>query len=125
MLAVVADMRDAQIMRLRGVAVIYSIELGAAIIRRTGTLIALRGIVGSGGRNDGHPRLRQRLFQGLERRIDIMRPAIGRAVADRGVVVASPLHIGDRGVVVRRKAELLIKRVWTGHDFGTPAFPPD
>jgi hypothetical protein len=102
-------MRDAQIVRLRGVAVIDLVEFGAAIIGRTGALIALRRIVGGGGGDDGDARLRQRLLQRLERRIDMMRPAIGRGVADRGVVVAGPLHIGDRGIMVGRKAQLIVE----------------
>ena len=91
-------MRDPQIVLLGGVAVIDLIEFGAAVIRSARALIALgRVILGSGG-HDGHARLRQRLFQRLERRIDIMRPAVGRGVADRGVIVAGPLHIGDRRI---------------------------
>ena len=117
-LAVVADMRDAQIVLLRRVAVIDLVEFGAAIIRRARTLIALGRIIGRGRGDDGHARLRQRLFQRLERRVDIMRPAIGRGVADRGVVVAGPLHVGDRGIVVGRKAELVVERA--GHGCVSP-----
>jgi hypothetical protein len=113
-------MRDAQIMRLRGVAVIDLVELGAAIVRRTRALVALGGIIGGGGGDDSDARLRQRLLQRLERRIDMMGPAIGRGVADRGVVVAGPLHVGDRGIVVRRKAKLIIERA--RHGFVLPRF---
>src|SRR5207245_6317334 len=83
MLAVVADMRDPQIVLLGGVAVIDLIELGAAVVGRPGPLIALAGIILRGCRDDGDARLRERLLQRLERRVDIMRPAIGRGVADR------------------------------------------
>ena len=43
-LAVVADMRDPQIVLLGGVAVIDLVELGTAVVGRSGTLIALGGI---------------------------------------------------------------------------------
>src|SRR6185436_5924247 len=33
----------------------------------------------------------------------------GRGVADRRIIIAGPLHIGDRGIVVGRKAELVVK----------------
>ena len=108
-LAVVADMRDPQIVLLGGVAVIDLVELGAAVVGRSGALIALGGIILRGCGDDGHARLRERLLQRLERRVDIMRPAIGRGVADRGVIIAGPLHIGDRGIVVGRKAELVVE----------------
>src|SRR5450631_4859471 len=101
-------------MRLRGVAVINPVELGAAIVRRPGTLVALVGIIGGGCRDDGRARLRQRLFQRLKRRLDIMRPAIRRGVTDRGVVVAGPLHIGNRRIVIGRKPKLVIERAWHG-----------
>ena len=114
-LAVIADMRDAQIMLLRGVAVINLVEFCAAIVGRARTLIALLRIVGRGGGDDRHARLRQRLFQRLERRVDIVRPAIGRGVADRGIVVAGPLHIGDGGIIVGRKAGLVVERAWHGY----------
>src|SRR5205085_11098306 len=114
-LAIIADMRDAQIMWLRGVAVINLVEFCAAIIGSARTLIALLRIVRRGGGDDRHARLRQRLFQRLERRSDIMRPAIGRRVADRGIVVAGPLHIGDRGIIVGRKAGLVVERAWHGY----------
>ena len=109
MLAIVADMRDAQIVLLGGVAVIDLVELGAAVVGRAGTLITLGGIILRGCRDDGYARLRERLLQRLERRIDIVRPAIGRRVADRGVIIAGPLHVGDRGIVVGRKAELVVE----------------
>ena len=42
-----------------------------------------------------------------------MRPAIGRGVADRLIIFAGSRHIGDRRVIVGRKAELLVGR--SGH----------
>ena len=45
----------------------------------------------------------ERLAQRREWRLDVVRPAIGRRVADRRVVVAGALHIRDRRVVVRRE----------------------
>src|ERR1700730_4866545 len=107
-------MRDAQIVLLRRLAVIDLVELGTTVIRSTRALIALRRIVRGGGGDDRHARLRQGLFQRLERCIEIVRPAIRRRVADRGVVVAGPLHVGDRRIVIRRKAKLVIERAWHG-----------
>ena len=108
--AVVADVRDAQVVLLRGVAVIDLVEFGAAIVLRARALVALGGIIGGGRGDDGDARLRQRLLQRLERRLEVVRPAIGRRVADRRVVVARALHVGDRRVVVRSEAELRVGR---------------
>ena len=96
-------------MRLRGVAVINRIEFCAAIIFGAGALIALGGIERCGCGDDGEPGLGERLSQGLERRIDVMRPAIGRGVADRLIILAGARHIGDRRVVVGREAKLILK----------------
>ena len=51
----------------------------------------------------------KRLFQRRERRLGVMRPAIRVAVAEHQVIVARPLHIGDRRVVIRGKAEPVIR----------------
>ncbi len=40
----------------------------------------------------------------------MMRPAIGRGVADRLIIFAGPRHIGDRRVVVGREAEMVAGR---------------
>src|SRR5258708_14612517 len=56
-LAVIADMRDAPIVRLSGVAVIDLIELGTIIIRTSPGLVALRRVVKRGGGEWSDPRL--------------------------------------------------------------------
>src|SRR5258707_14154763 len=38
-----------------------------------------------------------------------MRPAIRRAIAERLIIVADALHIGDRRIMVRSKAEPLLR----------------
>jgi hypothetical protein len=106
-------MRNPQIMRLRGIAVIDRIEFGAAIVFGARALIALGGIEGGRGRDEGDARLPKRLAQALERRPDIMRPAIGRGVADRLIIFAGPRHIGDRRIVVGREARKVVD--WSGH----------
>ena len=103
--AVVADMRDSQVVRLRRVAGVDLVELRPAVVGRAGPLVALVGPIGCGGGDNGHARAGERLAQRRERRLDVMRPAIGRGVADRRVVLAGALHVGDRRVVVRREAE--------------------
>jgi hypothetical protein len=108
--AVISNMRNPQIMRLRGIAVIDRIEFGAAIVFGARALIALGGIEGGRGRDEGDARLPKRLAQALERRPDIMRPAIGRGVADRLIIFAGARHVGDRRVVVGRETKRVARR---------------
>src|ERR1700678_1904206 len=88
--AIIGNMRNPQIMRLRGIAVIDRIEFGAAIVFGARALIALGGIEGGRGCDEGNATLAKRLSQALEWRLDIMRPAIGRGVADRLIIFAAP-----------------------------------
>src|SRR5207302_1198103 len=112
-LAVVADMRDAKIVLARRVAVIDLVELRAAIIRCARALVALGRIIRRGRGDDGHARLRKLLLQRLERRLGVVRPTIRRGVADRRVIIAGTLHIGDGGIVFGRKAEFVVAQ--SGH----------
>ena len=45
---------------------------------------------------------------GVKRHLGIMRPAIGLAIAERLVIVADPLHIGDRRIAIGGEAEFLL-----------------
>ena len=112
--AVVADVRDAQVVLLRRVALIDLVEFRAAVVLRAGTLIALGGVIWRGRGDESYARLRERLLQRLERGFEVVGPAIGRRVADRRVVVARALHVGNRRVVVRSKAELSVDIVGHG-----------
>ncbi len=103
-------MRDAQIMGLRSVAIVDLIKLCAAIVFGARALIAPGGIERRCRGHEGNPGFAERLSQGLERRIDIMRPAIGGGVSDRLIIFARARHIGDRRVVVGREAGLLLGR---------------
>ena len=109
-LTVIADVGDAKIMRERRVAVIDFVELGTAVISGAGALIAFRRIVGRSCRDNGHARSRQRFCQRLERRVRIVRPAVWRGVADRGVIIPRPLHIGNRRVIIGGEAEFVVLR---------------
>ena len=97
-------------MRLRSIAIIDLIKLCAAIVFGARALIAAGGIERRCRGHEGDSGLAERLSQGLERRIDMMRPAIGRGVADRLIIFARARHIGDWRVVVGREAELLVRR---------------
>ena len=97
-------------MRLRGIAVIDRIEFGAAIVFGARALIALGGIEGGCGCDEGNATLAKRLSQALERHLDIMGPAIGRGIADRLIIFAGPRHIGDRRIVVGREAREVVGR---------------
>ena len=59
--AVVADVRDAQIVGLRGVTGVGLVELRATVIGGAGALVAFVGAVGRGGGDDGQACLAQRL----------------------------------------------------------------
>ena len=108
--AIIGDMGNPQVMRLRGIAVIDRIELGAAIVFGAWALVAPGGIERRRCRDDGNAGLGEGLAQGLERRTDIMRPAIWRGVADRLIIFAGPRHVGDRRIVVGRETELAVMR---------------
>ena len=97
-------------MRLRGIAVIDRIELGAAIVFGARALVAPGGIERRRGRDDRNAGLDKGLAQGLEWRTDIMRPAIGRGVADRLIIFAGPRHVRDRCIVVGRETRLAFRR---------------
>jgi hypothetical protein len=96
-------------MRLRDVAVIDRIEFGAAIVFRAGTLIALGGIERGRGGDDGDAGMAEGFAQRLERGARVMRPAVGRLVADRLIIIARPRHVGDRRIVIRSEAERSIR----------------
>ena len=108
--AIIGDMGNPHVMRLRGIAVIDRIELGAAIVFGARALVAPGGIERRRGRDDGNAGLGEGLAQGLEWRTDIMRPAIGRGVADRLIIFAGPRHVRDRRIVVGRETELSFRR---------------
>ena len=87
----------------RGVAGIDRVELGGGVVERARPLVALVGLV---GRRRGDQRQRavlQRLLQRRERRVDVVRPAIGIVVAQREVIVARAPHVVDRRVVLGRE----------------------
>ena len=108
MRAVVADMRDAQIVIAIGLAGIDRVELGGAVIRRARSLVALVRLIRRRRRDQPDPALGQRLVQRRERHLGVMRPAIRRAIAERLIIIADPRHIRDRRVVLGRKAEPLL-----------------
>jgi hypothetical protein len=103
--AIIGDMRNPQVVRLRRIAIIDLVEFGAPIVFGAWALIALRRIEWRRRGDDGDARLAERLSQALERRIDIVRPAIGRGVTDRLIIFAGSRHILDRRVVVGREAK--------------------
>ncbi len=51
--AIIGDVGDAQVVRVSGVAVIDRVEFRPAIIERAGSLVALAGIEGGGGGDEG------------------------------------------------------------------------
>ena len=115
-LAVDRDMRDAQVVVAVGIAGIDRVEFCRGVVGRARTLVALVGLVWRRGRDDRDAALAERLSQRLERHLDIVRPFIRRAVAERRIVVADPLHIRDRHVVIDGKSEPLRR---PGHLFRT------
>ncbi len=110
-LAVVADVRDAQVMLRGRVAVIDLVEFCAAIVRGARTLVALGRIVRCGRRHDRDAGILQWLLQRLERRREVVRPAVRRGVADRDIVIARPFHVRHRRIVVRGEPKLLVEIV--------------
>ena len=106
--AVDRDMGDAQVVVLRGVARVDGVELGAGVVRRAGALVAAVGSIRRGGGDEGDAAFGQRPGQGLERHFGVMRPGIGRAIAQRLVPVARAAHIGDRHIVLGGEVRHLI-----------------
>src|SRR5439155_25586324 len=83
-----------------------------------GALIALARLIGRRRGDEPNAAVGERLLQRRERHLGIMRPAIGRAIAERLVILADALPIGDRRIVLGREAETLIA---FGHRF-LPSF---
>src|SRR5262249_31305886 len=77
----------------------------AAVIGGARSLVALARLVGRRGGDEADAALRQRLGQRRERHHGVMRPAVGVAVAEREVIVARPLYVGHRNIVLGGKAE--------------------
>ena len=86
------------------------VELGRRVVDRARPLVALVGLIGRRGGDQRQRAVLQRLLERRERRIDIVRPAIGIVVAQREVVVARAPHVVDRRVVLGREID------GVGHD---------
>ena len=84
--------------------VLRGLEAAGARVISARTLVALVGLIRRRRSEKRDPALAERLFQRLKRYAGVVRPLVGRAVAQGHVVVADPLHIGDRRIVRRRKA---------------------
>ena len=98
--AVVADMGDAGVGRFGGGLAVDLIEFGAAVVGRAGPLVAFVGLEGGGGGDDGDAGVGEGFGKRGEGGCEVVGPAVGRGVADGGVVGAGAGHIGDGGVVV-------------------------
>src|ERR1700756_2025304 len=96
-------MRNPQIGIDAAVSGIDFVEFGGGVIGRAGALIAFAGLVGGGGGDQGDAAPAERLFERLERYLGIMRPAIRRRIAERQVIAADPLYIGDRRILFGSK----------------------
>src|SRR5438067_2316038 len=73
-------------------------ELGRGVVGPARPLVPLVGLIGSRRRDEGDPALRERLLQGLERYVGEMGPVIRLGVAERRVILAGALHVGNREV---------------------------
>src|SRR5262249_39108519 len=81
-------------------------ELGRCVVGRAWPLVALAGLIGRRGRDDGEPASRQRLGERVERHFCVVCPFVGRPISERLVISANPLQIGDRRIMRGGKAEL-------------------
>mgnify|MGYP006932279456 CR=1 FL=1 len=106
--AVDGDMRDAQIVILGRVAGIDLIEFRRRVVGSARSLIALMGLIGGGGGDERDAALTQRFGERREGHIRIMRPAIGRAIAERRIIIADPHQIGNGRIERLGEAEVLL-----------------
>src|SRR5207248_8376608 len=107
--AIVADMRDAQIVLRSTVAGIDAVELRRGVVRGSRPLLALPGLIWRRRRHEADAAFAERPFEWRKRHLGIMRPAIRRAIAERLIIVADALQIGDRLIVLRCEAEAVLR----------------
>jgi hypothetical protein len=107
-LAVDRDMRDAQVGIAVGRARIDGEELDGGVVGGR-VLLAFARLERSRRGDERHPRLGQRLAQRLERDLRVVRPFIGRAIAQGLIVGAGPLDIADRRLMGGSEAEVAAK----------------
>src|SRR5215831_13206598 len=108
-IAVVSDVRDAQIVIRRAGARIHREEFRRGVIGRAWALLALARLVWRRRRDEPDAAFAKGLLQRRERHFAITRPAIRCAVAERLIIFADALQIRDRLIVLRREAELLLR----------------
>src|ERR1043166_9810937 len=93
--AIVADMRDAQIVIRSAVPGIDAIELSRGIVGRTWTLVALPGLIRCRRCHEADAAFAERLFEWRKRYLGIMRPPIRRAIAESLEMFPDPRHKGE------------------------------
>ena len=102
------DMGDPQIVIDGSIPRIDRIKFCGRVVGCAGTLIALARLIRGGRGDQRNPAAGKRPSQWLERHLVIMRPTIGRAIAERLIIVADSLHIGDRRIMLGGKSRISV-----------------
>jgi hypothetical protein len=105
MLSIDREVRDPEIVGHGRVARIDGIELRHRVVRSTGTLIALVGLIGRGRDDERNSASIKWLGEWAERNIRVMRPFVRRAIAQRLVVLPDAPQVRDRRVIRRRETQ--------------------
>ena len=95
-LTVIGDVGDPQIRGIRSRPGINREIFGRCVVGRPGSLLTPAGLIRSGGGNQGDAAPCQRFWQMRQRNVFVLRPAIGRRVAERLVPAANPFEVGQR-----------------------------
>ena len=102
-------MENPQIVVDAAVSGIDPVEFGSGVVWRARALTAFAGLVGGRGGNQSDAAGAERLGQRLKWHFGVMRPAIRRGITERQIIVADPLHIGDRRILFGSKPEARLR----------------